>query len=316
MRLSISPSKREEATGADDEHIAPIMPWSPVPPTHIQPEPQHEIQSCNPLSGCSLRCSPELQLSGLVTYCFIRKGRRMTQTPESLVRRLIEDGFNQGQPRRRRRAHRRRPDRAPVVRPESRAGPEGVKAVIRSLHRSFSDFHLEIEDVAVVDDIVWLRMIGSGTHDGPYMGHEPTGGKMHTPVFDFLRVEDGKIVDHRTSPTVSMRSFSSVWSSRRRRASRPDPDACGGGRRTSPAATALAPPCRHGNGDRWVPRDSMSTDRAATAGARLPCCSCASASPDRHLSQSARSPDDWRFVPVLGGLTTATTACHADRRRR
>src|SRR5262249_3273913 len=57
-------------------------------------------------------------------------------------------------------------------------------------------FHLEIEDVAVVDNVVWLRMTGSGTPEGPYMGHEPTGRKMKTPVFDAIRVEDAKIVEH------------------------------------------------------------------------------------------------------------------------
>jgi len=45
-------------------------------------------------------------------------------------------------------------------------------------------------------DTVWLRMTGSGTKDGPYMGSEPTGRSMRTPVFDSLRVENGKIVEH------------------------------------------------------------------------------------------------------------------------
>ena len=120
----------------------------------------------------------------------------IAHAPETVVRRLIEDGFNAADL-----------DVADELiahdlvehqwyGPNHAPGPEGVKAVIRSLRRAFSDFHLEIEDVAVVDDVVWLRMTGSGTHDGPYMGHEPTGRRMETPVFDALRVEDGKIVEH------------------------------------------------------------------------------------------------------------------------
>jgi predicted ester cyclase len=120
----------------------------------------------------------------------------MTRTPETLARRLIEEGFNEGNV-----------DVADELiadglvehqwyGPNHEPGPEGVKAVMRSLRRAFSDFRLEIEDVAVADDIVWLRMTGSGTNDGPYMGNEPTGRTMNTPVFDSLRVQDGKIVEH------------------------------------------------------------------------------------------------------------------------
>ena len=41
-------------------------------------------------------------------------------------------------------------------------GPQGVKAVIASLRRAFPDFHLTIDDGAVLDDLVWLRVTGSG----------------------------------------------------------------------------------------------------------------------------------------------------------
>jgi predicted ester cyclase len=120
----------------------------------------------------------------------------IAHAPETIARRLIEDGFNAANA-----------DVADELiaddlvehqwfGPEHASGPEGVKAVIRSLHRAFSDFHLEIEDVAVAGDVVWLRMTGSGTHDGAFMGHGPTGRKMATPVFDALRVEGGKIVEH------------------------------------------------------------------------------------------------------------------------
>jgi len=120
----------------------------------------------------------------------------MTRTPEALVRRLIEEGFNGGHV-----------DVADELiadgliehqwyGPNHARGPEGVKAVMRSLRRAFSDFRLDIEDVTVAGDTVWLRMTGSGTNDGPYMGNEPTGRAMRTPVFDCLRVNDGKVVEH------------------------------------------------------------------------------------------------------------------------
>jgi len=120
----------------------------------------------------------------------------MAQNPEVLVRRLIEEGFNEGNldvvdelisPEM---AEHQNfgPDHAP--------GAEGVKAVIASLRRAFSDFHLAIDDLAVDGEVVWLRMTGTGINDGSFMGHAPTGRAMRTDVFDTLRVEDDRIIEH------------------------------------------------------------------------------------------------------------------------
>jgi predicted ester cyclase len=120
----------------------------------------------------------------------------VAQDPATVVRRLIEEGFNEedlevcdelvapdlvehqnfG------------PDHAP--------GADGVRAVISSLHRAYSDFRLEIEHLAVDGDLVWLHMKGSGTNDGRFMGNEPTGRRMQIDVFDLLRVRDGRLVEH------------------------------------------------------------------------------------------------------------------------
>ncbi len=117
-------------------------------------------------------------------------------SPESVVRRLIEEGFNAG-----------KLDVADELNaddlvehqrfgPHHAPGAQGVKDVIASLRNAFSDFHLEIEDLAVDHDKVWIRMVGSGTNDGSFMGHPPTGRTMRTDVFDICRVRDGKIVEH------------------------------------------------------------------------------------------------------------------------
>jgi predicted ester cyclase len=80
--------------------------------------------------------------------------------------------------------------------PDHAPGAEGVQAVITSLHRAFSDFNLAIEDIVVAGDTAWLRMLATGTNDGSYMGHPPTGRQMRVQVFDVIRVEDGRIVEH------------------------------------------------------------------------------------------------------------------------
>jgi predicted ester cyclase len=117
-------------------------------------------------------------------------------SPEAVARRLIEEGFNKGNL-----------DVAEELTspdlvehqsfgPDHAPGAAGVKAVIASLHRAYSDFRLEIEDLAVSGDTVWLRMKGSGTNDGAFMGHAPTGKRMQIDVFDAIRVVDGKMVEH------------------------------------------------------------------------------------------------------------------------
>ena len=117
-------------------------------------------------------------------------------SPENVVRRLIGEGFNQGN----------LDVCDELVSPElaehqdfgpgHAAGAEGVKAVIGSLRGAYSDFHLEIEHLAVDGDLVWLHMTGSGTHDGPFMGSGPTGRRMSIDVFDLIRVVDGRMVEH------------------------------------------------------------------------------------------------------------------------
>jgi predicted ester cyclase len=120
----------------------------------------------------------------------------MRDRHESVVRRLIEEGFNGGNL-----------DvcdalTAPVFVEHQNFGPghapgaEGVKAVIASLRSAYSDFRLQIEHLAVDGDLVWLHMTGSGTNDGPFMVNPPTGRTIRIDVFDLIRVVDGRMVEH------------------------------------------------------------------------------------------------------------------------
>jgi predicted ester cyclase len=120
----------------------------------------------------------------------------MTSAAENIARQLIEEGFNKGN--------------LDVVNavtspalvehqnfgPNHAPGAEGVRALVASLRRSFPDFRLTIEDVAVKGDAVWLRMVATGTNTGPYMGHAPTGRCIRIDVFDVIRVENGLMVEH------------------------------------------------------------------------------------------------------------------------
>ncbi len=120
----------------------------------------------------------------------------MASDAEMVARRLIEEGFNQGNLGVCDELAADELVEHQDFGPDHAAGAEGVKAVIDSLRRGFSDFHLEIEDLAVDGDKVWLRMAGTGTNDGSFMGNPPTGRRMRTDVFDLIRVRDGRIVEH------------------------------------------------------------------------------------------------------------------------
>jgi predicted ester cyclase len=120
----------------------------------------------------------------------------MSHDPETVARRLIEEGFNRGDLAVAEELTARDLVEHQDFGPGHATGADGVKAVIQSLRRAFSDFHLEIEDLVVDGQLVWLRMTGTGTHDGPFMGHQPTGKRMRTPVFDVLRIVDGRMVEH------------------------------------------------------------------------------------------------------------------------
>ena len=136
------------------------------------------------------------QDSGFAASATLDGDRDGPLTAELVVRRLIDEGFSQG-----------RLDVCDELiadeivehqdyGPGHSPGAAGVKAVVTSLRRAFSDFKLEIEDMVVAGDTVWTRNVATGTNDGPYMGFPPSGRRFRIYVFDVLRVVGGRVVEH------------------------------------------------------------------------------------------------------------------------
>lgn len=112
---------------------------------------------------------------------------------ESLYRRLIEEGFNQG-------------NLAVVeelVAPDavehqrgSAGGREGVARTISYLRSAFPDFKITIDEVVSQGDKVWARQRGGGTNLGSFFGRPPTGAKAVIDVIDICRFADGMMAEH------------------------------------------------------------------------------------------------------------------------
>lgn len=74
-------------------------------------------------------------------------------------------------------------------------GYDGLKKDVTFLRNAIPDLHLTIEDTAVNDDKLWVRMSACGTNTGGIMG-PPNGKSFQIAIFDVVRYENGKIVEH------------------------------------------------------------------------------------------------------------------------
>lgn len=76
-------------------------------------------------------------------------------------------------------------------------GAEAVRRIATGLRASFPDVKLHVEDIAAVDDKVWVRARARGTDTGGVAGRPPSGKAIEVGVVDVVRFRDGKIVEHR-----------------------------------------------------------------------------------------------------------------------
>ncbi|WP_222918597.1 alpha/beta fold hydrolase [Natrinema sp. SYSU A 869] len=81
-------------------------------------------------------------------------------------------------------------------------GREPIKERAESLHAAFSDFSATAEKLVAEGDTVALWAIDQGTHDGEFLGIEPTGRGVEYPATAFFQMEDGKIVERWVQPDL------------------------------------------------------------------------------------------------------------------
>jgi predicted ester cyclase len=64
---------------------------------------------------------------------------------------------------------------------------------LNAVHTAFPDYHWDVQQVVVEEDTIAARLIGQGTHTGPFGGLAPTGRRISTQELVIYRIADGKI---------------------------------------------------------------------------------------------------------------------------
>lgn len=72
----------------------------------------------------------------------------------------------------------------------------GLIQFVAILHKGFPDLRVEIHEQIAENDLVASRKTIHATHLGEIMGRMPTGKKITVSVMDFVRIKDGKYVEH------------------------------------------------------------------------------------------------------------------------
>ncbi|UAY55581.1 ester cyclase [Arachidicoccus terrestris] len=73
---------------------------------------------------------------------------------------------------------------------------QGLMRFITLLHTGFSDFRVEIHEQVEEGDVVASRKTIYARHTGEIMGHAPTGKVVEFKVMDFVRLREGKYIEH------------------------------------------------------------------------------------------------------------------------
>jgi len=117
-----------------------------------------------------------------------------TDKPDSLIRKIFEEGFNRG--------HLAVADE--LFSPDHLAhnpigsganGPQGFKLLILMFRNAFPDLHCTVEDEISQGNKVAAHWVMYGTQRGPFMGNQPTGRQVEIQGIVFARTENGRIVE-------------------------------------------------------------------------------------------------------------------------
>lgn len=74
-------------------------------------------------------------------------------------------------------------------------GPEGYRAFFAELRTAFPDLHIDVEHLVADGDDVAFAYTMTGTHRGPFLGHDATGAAVQVRGMQISRFAEGKLVE-------------------------------------------------------------------------------------------------------------------------
>lgn len=86
--------------------------------------------------------------------------------------------------------------------PEPVRGREGYRENIQMVRTAFPDLDVTTEHIVFQGDLAFNHYTITGTHDGPFMGIEPTGNDITVTGMSLGRFEDGRVVEGWTNADV------------------------------------------------------------------------------------------------------------------
>jgi steroid delta-isomerase-like uncharacterized protein len=72
----------------------------------------------------------------------------------------------------------------------------GLRQLFEGFHAAFEGGKFEVDDLIAEGDQVFVRVRATGTHRGEFMGIPATGRTIEVGVGDFLRIDNGLVVEH------------------------------------------------------------------------------------------------------------------------
>ena len=78
-------------------------------------------------------------------------------------------------------------------------GIEGFKQEVQTFRAAFPDLRLDIDDIGMSGDRVFLRWTARGTHRGAFMGIQASNNKGQVQGITLSRFAEGKVVEHHES---------------------------------------------------------------------------------------------------------------------
>ena len=76
-------------------------------------------------------------------------------------------------------------------------GREGVRLFFEALRDGLSEVEVTVDELVAEGDRVAVATTTTGRHTGALMGFEPSGRTVSFAGLDMVRIEDGRIVEHR-----------------------------------------------------------------------------------------------------------------------